>query len=147
MNEKDKGFKIVEHTADIGLKIFGKNKIELFINAARGMFFLITGSLMHNVNSNSKKYFTVVSEAINIEDLLINWLNDLLYIHSTELVLFDDYSISCLTDKVIRSTVRSISIKDSSYQVLKEIKAVTYHNIFVGQTGKDNWEANIVFDI
>ena len=83
-----------------------------FINAARGMFFLITGSLMHNVNSNSKKYFTVVSEAINIEDLLINWLNDLLYIHSTELVLFDDYSISCLTDKVIRSTVRSISIKD-----------------------------------
>ncbi len=147
MNEKDKGFKIVEHTADIGLKIFGKNKIELFINAARGMFFLITGSLMHNVNSNSKKYFTVVSEAINIEDLLINWLNDLLYIHSTELVFFDDYSISCLTDKVIRSTVSSINIKDSSYQVLKEIKAVTYHNIFVGQRGKNNWEANIVFDI
>ncbi len=49
MDVKYKDFELVEHTADIGLKVYGKSEKELFINAARGMFFLITGSLISPV--------------------------------------------------------------------------------------------------
>ena len=38
-----KEFEILEHTADIGIMVYGKNKREIFINAARGMFEIIAG--------------------------------------------------------------------------------------------------------
>ncbi len=147
MDVRSKNFELVEHTADIGLKVYGKSEKELFINAARGMFFLITGSLISPVEHSAKKYFTVETKASNIEDLIIEWLNELLYIHATELVVFDNYNICHITGEIIKSEVSALYIKDSSYQVVKEIKAVTYHNIYVHQLKNGKWEANIVFDI
>jgi SHS2 domain-containing protein len=38
-----KEFEILEHTADIGIAAYGKNKREVFINAAKGMFEIIAG--------------------------------------------------------------------------------------------------------
>ena len=147
MNSKFDDFELVEHTADIGLKIYGKDKRELFINAARGMFFLITGSVVSSVRDKPKKYFTVESSASNLEDLIISWLNDILYIYDTEFVIFDEYTINSMTEKKIRARIRAIRMEDSPYQIIKEIKAVTYHNLHVYQNKDGRWEANIVFDI
>ena len=147
MKNKFKDFELVEHTADTGLKIYGKDKKELFINAARGMFFLITGSALFSVPDKPKKYFTVESSGSNIEDLIITWLSDLLYIYDTEFVLFDEYNIHSMTEKRIEARVRAINIEDSPYQIIKELKAVTYHNLHVYQDKSGRWEANIVFDI
>ena len=147
MNKKFNDFELVEHTADIGLKIYGLDKRELFINAARGMFFLITGSTVFSVLDKTKEYFDVQSNAPNIEDLIVTWLNDLLYIYDTEFVIFDKYYINSITDKRIDAKIRAIKIEDSPYQIIKEVKAVTYHNLCVYQNKKGRWEANIVFDI
>ena len=147
MNNKFKDFELVEHTADIGLKIYGKDEKELFINAARGMFFLITGSVLFSAPDRPKRYFTVKSSASNIEDLIITWLSDLLYIYDTEFVLFDEYNIHSMTEKKIEARVRAIEIKGSPYRIIKEIKAVTYHNLRVYQNKNGRWEGNIVFDI
>lgn len=147
MNKEFKGFELVEHTADIGLKIYGMDKKELFVNAARGMFFLITGSNIFSVPDKPKVYFKVESNASNIEDLIVSWLNELLYIYDTEFVIFDEYNINFMTEKGIDAKIRAIKIEDSPYQIIKEIKAITYHNLHVYQKKKGRWEANIVFDI
>ncbi|MFZ2330774.1 MAG: archease [Atribacterota bacterium] len=147
MKNKFKDFELVEHTADIGLKIYGKDEKDLFINAARGMFFLITGSSISLAPVNIRKYYTLESEASGREDLIVTWLNDLLYIHFTDLVIFDDYLINYISEEVIKSKVGAVKIKDSPYQIIKEIKAVTYHNLQVCQNKNGIWEANIVFDI
>ncbi|HNR65176.1 MAG TPA: archease [Atribacterota bacterium] len=147
MKNKFKDFELVEHTADIGLKIYGKDEKDLFINAARGMFFLITGSRISLAPESIRKYYALESEAPGREDLLVTWLNDLLYIHFTDLVIFDDYIIDYISEEVIKSKVRAVEIKDSPYQIVKEIKAVTYHNLQVCQNKNGIWEANIVFDI
>jgi|LSQX01.1.fsa_nt_gb SHS2 domain-containing protein len=147
MNSKFDDFELVEHTADIGLKIYGKDKRELFINAARGMFFLITGSVVSSVRDKPKKYFTVESSASNLEDLIISWLNDILYIYDTEFVIFYEYTINSMTEKRIKARVAAIEIEGSPYQIIKEIKAVTYHDLHVYQNKDGRWEANIVFDI
>lgn len=145
---KNKDFELVDHTADIGLKIYGKTKEELFINAARGMFYLVTGSLVTPINDKSlTKYYTIESQASNITDLIVNWLNDLLYIHVTEFVIFDDYIIHNMTEEMITAQAEAIKIKDSPNQVLQEIKAVTYHNLCIYQNQNGRWVANIVFDI
>ena len=53
-NTKVKDFKVIEHTADVGLNVYGKDKEELFINAARGMSYLIVGSAIAVTPNESK---------------------------------------------------------------------------------------------
>ena len=142
-----KDYEIIDHTADIGLKVYGKNKEELFLNAARGMFFLITDTQLTPVSNKNRKYYTVNNNASNIEDLLVAWLSELLFIHATEFVILDDYEIHSLTEQMIKSRVGAIKIKGSPYRVVREIKAITYHNLHIFQDKTGRWQANIVFDI
>ena len=142
-----KNYEVIEHTADIGLKIFGKTKKELFQNAARGMFFLITGSSIFFKEESNNKYFKVECEASNLEDLLVSWLSDLLHIHNTEYMIPGDFIINHLTEQFIQSEIVGVKITDSLHQIEKEIKAVTYHHLQVFKNEKGRWEANIVFDL
>ncbi|GAF89318.1 unnamed protein product, partial [marine sediment metagenome] len=59
-----KEFEILEHTADIGMAAYGKNKREVFINTARGMFEIIAGE---NKNLKDNFYDKIKLEADNLE--------------------------------------------------------------------------------
>ncbi|GAJ13288.1 unnamed protein product, partial [marine sediment metagenome] len=79
-----KEFEILEHTADIGIAAYGKTKKEVFINAAKGMFEIIAGE-SRNLKENF--YDKIKLEADNPEGLFFAWLNELLYISETKLVI------------------------------------------------------------
>ncbi len=70
-------FEILDHTADVGLVAWGKTKEEVFANAtALGMF-----SLICNVEEVNGGFTTQVEvEGSDYEDLLVTWLNELLYL-------------------------------------------------------------------
>ena len=83
-----KEFEILEHTADIGIAAYGKTRKEVFINAAKGMFEIIaeeTKDLKENF------YDKIEMEADNLEGLLFAWLNELLYISETRLVILNNF--------------------------------------------------------
>jgi SHS2 domain-containing protein len=141
-----KEYEIIEHTADIGLKVFGETKKKLFINAARGMFFLITGS-SKPIRQDNEQYWTIKSQGINLEELLVGWLSELLYIHSTDFVFLNDFIIESLTNNNLQAKSSGIKIDESPFQIEKEIKAVTYHNLQITKNEKGYWEATVIFDI
>ncbi|NLL61788.1 MAG: archease [Candidatus Atribacteria bacterium] len=146
-NTKVKDFKVIEHTADVGLNVYGKDKEELFINAARGMFYLTIGSVIAIAPNEYKKYYNIESTGTDVEDLLVNWLEDLLFVHNTEFIIFTDFLISAMTEEMIKAKAGAIKLKGSPYQVTTEIKAVTYHNLRVSQEQSGRWEGTVVFDI
>lgn len=141
-----KDYKIIEHMADVGLKVFGETKERLFQNAASGMFFIITGSSEFAKQGN-KKYLNIKCEGSNLEGLLVEWLNELLYIHSTDFVFLNSFIVKSLTDSALQAQSRGLKINESSYNIEKEIKAVTYHNLQVTENEKGYWEATVIFDI
>ena len=143
----NKDYEIIEHTADVGIKIFGKTKQELFRNAALGMFFIITGSRKFFKQAKNKKYHSVRSEASSIEDLMVSWLNDLLYVHNIYHIILDDIIIKDFTEKFIQAEIGVVKIANYPYQMEREIKAVTYHNLHFFKNKKGQWEATVVFDI
>ncbi|MEE8360453.1 MAG: archease, partial [Candidatus Omnitrophota bacterium] len=67
-----KQYEIVEHTADIGVKAYGKTLQELFANAARGLFDIIADLEGLKISTSIK----IKLEAPNIEELLIAWLDE-----------------------------------------------------------------------
>ena len=141
-----KNYKVIEHMADIGLKVFGKTKEKLFQNAARGMFFIITG-FSGFAKQENEQYWSIKCEGDNLEGLLVEWLSELLYIHSTDFVILNDFIIKNITNNNLQARSGGIKINESPYHIEKEIKAVTYHNLQVIKNEKGYWEATIIFDI
>jgi len=140
-----KEFEILEHTADIGIAAYGKNKREVFINTAKGMFEIIAGK---NKNLKENFYDKIKLEADNLEGLLFAWLNELLYIGETRLVILNKFQIKELSDFQIKAEVRGAKINPPSIKIEKEIKAVTYHRLEIKKDGESGlWRAQVIFDI
>jgi len=141
-----KEFKILEHTADIGIMAYGKTKREVFINSAKGMFEIIAGN--NNGITNNNFSCKVILKAEDLENLLVAWLNELLYIGETRLVILNKFYIKELSNFQIKAEVEGIKINPPSVKIEKEIKAVTYHCLEIKKDEeKGFWSAQVIFDI
>lgn len=140
-----KEFEIIEHTADIGLIAYGKNREQVFINTAKGMFEIIAGGTK---NLKENFYDKIKLEADNLEGLLFAWLNELLYIGETRLVILNKFKIKELSDFQIKAEVEGMKINPPSVKIEKEIKAATYHHLEIKKDEESGlWSAQIIFDI
>jgi len=140
-----KEFEILEHTADIGIAAYGKTKREVFINTAKGMFEIIAGGTK---DLKENFYDKIKLEADNPEGLLFAWLNELLYISETKLVILSKFKIKELSDYQIKAEVEGMKINPPSVKIEREIKAVTYHRLEIKKDKEsDLWSAQIIFDI
>lgn len=140
-----KKFEILEHTADIGIAAYGKTRKEVFINTAKGMFEIIAGE---NKNPKENFYDKIKLEADNLEGLLFAWLNELLYISETRLVILNKFHIKELSDFQIKAEVEGMKINPPSIKIEKEIKAATYHRLEIKKDEESGlWSAQIIFDI
>lgn len=138
----DKPYEFLEHTADICVRIYGKDLPEIFINAARAMF---------EVLAEKREGIRLPQTSIDVtltggarEELLINWLNELLYLYSTKEIVFSGYQIHRLTIEELEATVAGESA--AGYIIKTEIKAATYHDLKIEQT-LDEWQAIVIFDV
>jgi SHS2 domain-containing protein len=136
-------YEFFDHTADIGVRVHGATLPALFANAARAMF-TVLGELKKTGDRRQK---TVELRAESLEDLLHDWLAELLYAVETEHVLYDEFEISNLQSPVLTATVRGGPIDFAESQPNEEIKAVTYHRLDVHQLPDGSWQATVIFDV
>ena len=132
-------FEIIDHTADVGIKAFGKSINELFENAAKGMFHLIQGG--SRVESIETHYIQL--ENRELDELLVDWLSELNFLHQTEMVLFSDFKVQVGEDG-LQAEVRGERLDNDIHKVQMEIKAVTYHML---EVNLENGFAQVLFDI
>lgn len=140
-----KEFEILEHTADIGIVAYGKTKREVFINAAKGMYYIITED-KREFKGNFSHYIKLTAE--NPENLLVAWLSELLYLSETKLVIFNRFEIEELSNYQLSGKVFGKRIDQSGYKIKREIKAVTYHRLEIKEDQESElWRAQVIFDI
>ncbi len=131
-------FEEISHTADVGIKVEGESLEDLFQTAAKGMFSLITD--LDKVQPQITK--EIVVEGEDLEDLLVRWLNELLYLHFQGMV-FKDFRIKKLERKFLQAEAKGEKISPS-HSLNLEIKAATYHGL---QIQKDPPRTTIIFDV
>ena len=142
MSDPRDDFEILDHTADLGLRAHGPDLSSLFSNAARGMFSVIT-----DLDSIQPTQPVPVSlNAESLDDLLVAWLSELLYLFSTRSMLFCRFEISEIDDHHIQATAFGQPIDPSCHELLTEIKAVTYHDLKLEKLN-DAWQTSVLFDI
>lgn len=127
----------IDHTADWAFRAFGRDLKELYENAAYALFAL-EGAL--DIASTLERQ--IAAEGIDREALLVNWLNELLFLQETRRETYQRFSIKQLTDTHLAATVHGAPAEPTT----KFIKAVTFHNLKITQHA-NGWEATIVVDV
>lgn len=152
------------HTSEIGLRAQARSVASLFACLARAMVAL-TGATAGEENGaenggaeNGREEnaasesageeaetvrLEVDVEAVDIESLLVDWLNEVLYLHEVTGVVPEEIDVHAITASSIRSTVRG---RRSQRMSELQIKAVTYHQLSIVQE-ESFWKAEVFFDI
>jgi SHS2 domain-containing protein len=132
------GFEEIEHTADRAFRVTGRDLAGLLKNAARAIHAL------KGPRSTAKPSATreVKVEGVDCESLLVNWLNEILYLEEAHRVVCERFHIDELKNHHLRARVETRKCDRSS----THIKAVTFHNLKIRKTSK-GLEAEIVLDV
>jgi SHS2 domain-containing protein len=135
-------FEIFDHTADVGIRAFGQTQQEVFENAALGMFSLITD--VEKVEA--RKTVTISVEGEDREDLLVSWLNELLYRFEVEYLIFNRFKITDWDrEHYLKALAYGEELDLGKHSLKIQIKAVTYHMLKIEHN--QIWQAQVVFDI
>lgn len=134
-------FKILDVSGDVGLRIKGESYRRLFINAAAGLYKLITDSKIINQAS-----IPIRIKAESPDRLLVGWLNELIYHFDAEGFIGSEIVIEKITRREVHALISGEEFDRKRHNSGLLIKAATYHNLSV--TKKHGaWEAEVVFDI
>ena len=135
-------YRIVDHTADFGLEIFGRSASDLFEQAARALTDLLTDPAV--LKEQRRRILDI--EGSDWEDLLINWLRELLYLYNGEAQFVAGVAIISIEPTRLRAEVATEAYRMGHHDIRNEIKAVTYHQLEV-RTDDDGWRARVIFDV
>ena len=137
-----KRYEQIPHTADIALRIYGKDLKELFVNAAYGMFDVIAD--LEGLKSSVSVDINV--EAPSKEELLVYWLDELLFNFYTKGVIFFNFDVEFLSEDKLIAKVHGRHVGENKNRLKTEIKAATYHDLNINETS-EGFSVDIVFDV
>ncbi|NQU03231.1 MAG: archease [Syntrophaceae bacterium] len=139
MNKK---YTVFDHTADLGVEIYGRDEKELFSNAAHAIF-----DIMTDINAvYTKVERDIHVEGSGLEDLLVNFLREILYLFNGEGLSLHNFLVSEMDSYHIKGTIRGEFFDPNRHRLNMEVKAVTYHRTEV-KKGSHGWTALVIFDV
>lgn len=137
-----KKYEFINHTADLGIRVWGESIEELFENAAYSMFDIIAD--LNRVEL--KKTMKVEIEKEELDELLADWLRNLLYKFNGDRYLLKEFKVETIDTQGLKAKVKGEKLDLSRHHLKTEIKAVTYHGLEVKEVDR-GWEAQIIFDV
>jgi len=128
----DPPYRIFDHTADLGLEVYGTDEGDLFRNAAHALFDILTDR--GRVRGREEREIAV--EGADREELLVNFLREVLSLYNSESWLLKECTIRDRGDCHLRATVTGEPFDRSRHTMDREIKAVTYHRVRIDRTAR-----------
>jgi SHS2 domain-containing protein len=135
-------YRLINHTADFGIRVFGRTKRDLFQNAGYALFDLIVGK----IEFETEKIKIIYVQGEDLADLMVNWLRELLYVWSGADGLVSSVEVIRISPKFLQAAIGIVHYDPEHHQIQNEIKAVTYHQIQVNRT-LGGWNSQIIFDV
>ena len=126
------GFKIQDHTADIGVRIWAKTLPE---------------------EEAAETQRTIRLEAPTVDELLFRWLREILFLIENENVIYVRFHVERhnLSERdvdtyFLTANPQGTAFSKLRHEVCKEIKAVTRHGYYL-KKNEPWWETSVLFDV
>ena len=136
------GYQIVEHTADIGFHASGATPAELFAISARALMAIAAD--ITNVAGTGEKRVQVTGH--DYESLMVNWLDEILYLFDTSQFVARDFVIDEISPELVRARLIGEPRDPDRHPWKLIVKAITYHQIEVAERN-GHWEATVFVDV
>ncbi len=135
-------YEILDHTADVCVRVYGKPFDELLRNAARAMMELITDR--ERIKPSQEVEIKAIGETK--EELLVHWLGEILFLHQVKKMVFQDFDVSLISETELKGKAFGEHIDMERHEIGLDIKAITYHNLKI-EHANDKLKVDIIFDI
>ena len=131
-----------EHQADLGLLVHGTDGPELFAEAALAFFSLVCD--LDRVEERDR--YELAGEAGDVEELLVDWLNDLVYLFEGEGVVCRRIALPVWSVTRYRAELFGEPADPGRHNLRDVVKAATYHGLSVTQD-ESGWHARVILDV
>ena len=118
-------FEFVDHTGDLGVRVFGESLPRLFEQAAEALTFILTDPETIRIKETRK----LLLEAKTDEELLITWLNEFVYLFDTEGLLFKAFEVLSVHDHHLEALAQGEIYMEGRHPIKTAVKAATYHQL------------------
>lgn len=136
-------YKLIDHTADLGMEVTGRAKRELFAKAALSLMDIV---VERKGTPCRRKEKALTVEGSDPADLLINFLREILYLFNGKALIVEDCHIQECSNQRLVAKLRVEPYNKEKYSMKMELKAVTYHGLSVERI-KSGWRARVIFDV
>jgi SHS2 domain-containing protein len=135
-------YELLEHTADTGFRVRAASLEELFARAAEALVSIAVDT----ARAEARERRTVECAGEPVEELLVNWLSEVLWLLEGERFLPTRFERLSVAGGVARGAVRGEPRDDQRHPPRIVVKAVTYHQLAV-RAHNGGWEAEVFLDI
>jgi SHS2 domain-containing protein len=136
-------YEIIDHTADIGIRVKGSSLEELFLHAAEAMFDILAQPKRSLFPAIS---YPVAVEAESVDELLVKWLQELHLAFDMRRLVLTHFWIDEIDTARVMGGGKGMKFDDTRHRAGTQIKAVTYHRLKVEEV-EGEWVAEVIFDI
>lgn len=137
------GWETFEHEADVGLLIWAPDGASLFRQAGLALFDLVC----ERERVEPREEHALAAEAENVESLLVDWLNDLVFLFAGEGVVCADFAFDEWSERRYAARALGEPADAQRHEPRDLVKAATYHGLSVTREAGSGWEARVILDV
>ena len=140
--DNQKKYRITKHQTELAVRITGSSQADLFANSALALFDVMTDPTAIEI----KERIPLEVEGSDRDDLMVNWMRELLYLYQGSGYLLKEFKISQVKDTIVKAEVCGEKIDPDRHEIKQEIAAVAFHKSRMGKTG-NQWIAQVIFEL
>jgi len=140
--EAQHGFEILDHTADIGFRAYGRDPAELFRNSALAL----QSIAVETDDVEEHDVYPIASAGDEYESLLVNFLSEVLYYLDGKRVVLCRFEFDRLAPEQLTGRVWGEPRDPERHHSRLVVKGITYHQLSVRECD-GRWTAQVFVDI
>ncbi len=141
--ENQKNYRITKHQSELAVRVVGHSQADLFANSALTLFDVMVTDVE---KIDCKESIPLEVEGTDRDDLMVNWVRELLYLYQGSGYLLKEFLIREVKDTLVKADVRGEKIDPDRHEVQQEIAAIASHKSRMQKTG-NQWTAHLIFEI
>lgn len=140
--ENRKNYRITTHQNELAVRIAGNSQADLFANSGFALF-----DVLSDVNKiEAAERLSLEVEGSDRDDLMVNWIRELLYLYQRSGYLLKEFKINEVKDTLVKAEVAGEKIDPDRHEIKQEIAAVAFHKSRMQKTG-NQWIAQVIFEV